>query len=241
MAPKTKTQAQDVLSIAHGKVTACILGTSPLIYNTMSAKTKAGLLIPAGKKTAAQKKSTLKHDVRREYRDSMYRRPGDHVPTRLIFDAAAFKGVLRTAALDLPIGVKRTEIGRLSWVVGQTIDVYGVPAMFMRVVRSADIARTPDVRTRAILPEWATVVTVQFVEPVISATTIAQLLEFGGMTSGVGDFRQEKGAGNYGQFRLCEPDDPDFKRIMAEQGREAQDEAIRAAAPYDMELSLIHI
>jgi len=224
---KKKMQEADVVSVRHGVATFWIIGASPLIHNSMGAKAMRELLLPAGRKTAAQKKNSLKHDPIKEFRASMYRRGEfENGPTRVVFPAPAFKGALMTAALDCPIGRKKSEVGRLSWIEGQSVDIYGVPRLQMSVVRSADMNRTPDVRTRAIMHEWATKVVVRFVEPVLTAETVATLLEFAGMTTGIGDFRQEKGKGNFGQFRLCAPDDPDWVRIVANGGVLVQDEAI---------------
>ena len=74
-----------------------------------------------------------------------------------------------------------------------------------------------------------------YVKPTLTLQTVINLLAAGGIVVGIGDFRQEKGAGNYGQFRVAPEDDQDFARIKAHGGREAQDEALRVAEPYDDE------
>jgi hypothetical protein len=221
-----------ILEISEGVVTANIIGTQPLIFNRMSEKAKRTLLLPAGRKTAADRAGTEKHDCVQEYRDSVYRYSADDRPTRLRFPAAAIKAAMATAALDLP-GAKKSEVGRLLWCQGESVDFYGVPKLLISVVRSADINKTPDIRTRAIVAEWACTVEIHFVRPKLNATTVARLLAAGGVTCGIGDFRQEKGKGNYGQFRVCDPDDPDFLRIVETGGREAQDAALHHYECYD--------
>ena len=52
------------------------------------------------------------------------------------------------------------------------------------------------------------------------------LLAAAGFQSGVGDWRQEKGSGSYGSFKLVNADDPDFLRIVKTQGRAAQQDAM---------------
>ncbi len=42
----------------------------------------------------------------------------------------------------------------------------------MSVVRSADIGKTPDIRTRAILPAWAARITVTYVTPKLTANAV---------------------------------------------------------------------
>ena len=223
-----------VMKIQQGAVTFCIVGTTPLIINCMSEKALHELLLPQGRKTAADKQQNLKHAPLEEYRNSVYRRRTDDGPTRLIFPSTAFKGAMMTAALDLP-GTKKAQIGRLVYVEGQFVDLFGAPQMFMSVVRSADMNRTPDVRTRAILPEWACRVRIRYNASMFKPQALGNLLAAAGIFCGVGDFRQEKGKGNYGQFAIVNEDDPTYLRIAEAGGRGAQDDALKNPAPYDVE------
>lgn len=227
-----KADEISVLEIRQGQIEFCILGNSPLIYNRMAEKAKRELLMPKGRKTAADRAMSLKHNPIEEYRASVYRQETGN--TRLVFPAPGFKGAMATAALDLP-GTKKSEIGRLVWVPRYSVEVYGIPQLFMSVVRSADMNRTPDIRTRAILPNWACRVTVSFVMPKLREQAIANLLAAAGVTVGIGDFRQEKGKGSFGQFSLVQPDDPEFLRVIAEGGRDAQDAALERPESYDAE------
>lgn len=226
MAMKPKVDAEiAILPISEGEVTFAVVGNTAFIFNRMAEKAKRELLLGGGRKTAADRAANLKHNPVEEYRSSVYRNKGDEPASRLAIPAPAFKGAMSTAALDLP-GTKKSEIGRLVWVVGTHVDFYGVPELLMSVVRSADMNKTPDIRTRAIVPAWACMVTVRFVQPKLTATAIANLMAAAGVISGVGDFRQEKGKGNFGQFRLVNPDDAEFRRIVETGGREAQDDAL---------------
>ena len=221
-----------ILRISTGQVSFRIVGQTPLIFNRMAEKAKRVLLLGGTKKTAADKAANLKHNPIEEYRDSVTRNKGDDRPTRLAVPSPAFKGAMMSAALDMP-GAKRTEIGRLSWVEGYQVDLYGIPELFMSVVRSADMNKTPDIRTRAIVPMWACQVTVSFVEPKLNETAVGHLLAAAGLTAGVGDFRQEKGKGSFGQFRLVEDDDKEFNDIVKRGGRVAQDAALLRPECYD--------
>jgi hypothetical protein len=174
----------------------------------------------------------LKHNPLLEFRDSAYQTRTEDAPTALCFFATGFKGALASAALDVP-GAKRTEIGRLCRIEGVDLPVWGTPELMMSVVRSADMNRTPDIRTRAILPEWACRVTIRYVKPKLNHQSIANLLAWAGETIGIGDFRQEKGKGSYGLFRLASADDPDFIRITSEQGRAVQEAALAEPQPHD--------
>jgi hypothetical protein len=235
MATKSKDDSTSisVMAIDRGVVTYCVLGDMPLIFNQINEKARHELLMPSPKKTAADKQANLKHDPLAEFVWSTYRSDGDG-PTRLYFPATGFKAAICTAALDMP-GTKKAQIGRLVWVDGERVDIYGIPSLFMRPVRSADMNRTPDIRTRAILPRWACRLTVKYASPLLKEPQISNLLAAAGIFVGVGDYRQEKGKGSYGQFSLVSADDPTFLDLVQNEGREAQDAALKVAAPHDPE------
>lgn len=222
----------DILKVSTGSFDCCIVGTSPLILNRMSEKAKHELLMPKGRKNATERATTLKHVPVDEYRASAYTLKDG--PTLLAMMATAFKGALRSAALDMP-GAKKAQIGRLTYIPGDMVGIYGVPKLFMAIVRSADMNKTPDVRTRAIVPDWACYLRVTYVTPLIRAQAVANLLAAAGITIGVGDGRPEKGAMSYGQFRLADKDDPEFKRIIKQGGRKAQQEGLDDPVCYDDE------
>ena len=229
---KKQEQGEIVIEkLTVGTASVWIKGQTPMIYNAMSAKAKHDLLLPSGRKTAAEKAQTLKHDPPEEYRASVYRSIVDG-PTRLVFPCGALKSCMCNAALEIP-GAKKAQVGRLVWVEGENVSVYGVPRMLMSVVRDADMNRTPNVRTRAILGEWCCRVTVRFVMPTMNETAVARLLETAGLVIGLGDYRQEKGKGNYGQFSLA--DEADCKAIIKAGGRREQDAALETPEPYDVE------
>lgn len=237
MATKANTNPEiTITKIETGEMTFCILGRTPLIMNRMSQKVWMELLLPKGRRTASVKASTLKHDPIAEFRASPYFMPGKQAPTLLAIMPTAYKRGMGTAALDIP-GANRSQIGRLVYVAGELLPVYGIPKVFMAITRSADINKTPDVRTRAILEEWACQVTIQYVKPILREQSIANLLSAAGFVAGVGDWRQEKGSGSYGAYELCSADHPDFVRITQIQGRAAQDEALRSPVAYNDETS----
>jgi len=64
---------------------------------------------------------------------------------------------------------------------------------------------------------------------------VANLLAAAGITIGIGDWRPEKGAGNYGQFKLVDANDADFVRIVTHGGRAAQQAALDTPVAYNDE------
>jgi hypothetical protein len=229
-----KSTEISVLRIEQGQIDFLILGRSPIILNAMSAKARQELLFPRGRKNAAEKASSLKHDPLEEFRDSMYYARQEDSPTRIVVKSTAFKNALRSAALDLP-GSTKAQIGRLTYVVGDEVPVYGVPELLMSVTRSADIKRTPDVRTRAIIPHWAAKLSVLFTKPILKQAAVINLLSAAGMMQGIGDWRPEKGSGDYGQYNLVGKDSAEFKHIIKTGGKKAQDAAIKNPICYDSE------
>lgn len=221
----------DILRVTHGRFDACILGTTPIILNRISDKGMRELLQPAGRKNAAQKASTAKHDPFTEFRASAHQDRDPSAPALLQHVASAFKGALAGAALDLP-GANKSQIGRLTWVVGERIHIHGVPKIFCAITRMADINKTPDVRTRVIVPEWACRITVAYVTPLLKDQGVANLLASAGVTQGVGDWRTGKGKGTYGSFELVNDDNPEWRRRM-KVGRKEQERAMAKPEAYD--------
>lgn len=232
--PAADSGEVQIIEINTGTITVAVVGTTPLILNRMAEKAKRELLMPAPKKTAADKAANLKHNPLEEFRASPVRLREDNAATLLAVPATAFKGAMRTAALDLP-GAKKSQIGRLTYIPGEHIGIYGVPKVYSTIVRSADMNRTPDVRTRCIVPQWAALLSITFVKPIMREQAIANLLAAAGITVGVGDFRPEKGAGNYGQFEVVGADDPRLIEIMQTGGRAAQIAAMDDPEAYDQE------
>jgi hypothetical protein len=223
-----------IMEVQRGRIEFMVRGESPLICNAMSAKARQQLLLPPPKKNAAEKASSLKHNPLDEFRSSMYFARDPNSPTRIVAKATAFKGALMSAALDLP-GTSKSQIGRLAYVENDEVPIYGIPELLMSVTRSADMNKTPDVRTRAILPRWACFISVQFTKPILKEQAIVNLMAAAGITQGVGDWRVQKGSGNYGQFALTDPSDKAFQEIVKTGGREAQDAAIAEPICYDSE------
>lgn len=231
-AGKTETEIVDVLRVEIGRVTCCVLYNSGIYHNRLSEKARRELLAPKGRKTALDKLTTAKHDPRAEFRASPYRLGDPAAPTLLAILATAPKKAMMTAALDVP-GARKAQIGRLVYVVGDYVPIYGIPKLRMDPVRSADMNRTPDIRTRAFMPRWACRLTLEFALPMIRQQAVLNLLAAAGITSGLGDWRTEKGSGNYGSFRLVDEDDAEFRDVVATGGRDAQMAALSDAEPYD--------
>lgn len=234
MAKSTTTIDISIMEIQRGRIDFLVLGTTPMICNAMSGKAAGELLLPSPKKNAAEKAANLKHNPLEEYRNSVYKTRGDSAPTRIYQLPTCFKKAIISAALDIP-GATKSQMGRLISIIGDQIYIYGIPQLHMSIVRMADMNRTPDVRTRVILPRWAAYLTVEYTKPIIKDQAVINLLAAAGITQGIGDWRVQKGSGNYGQFSLVGTDNTEFSEIVTTGGRAAQDAALADPLTYNAE------
>lgn len=234
----TKRAADSEISIdvnvTRGRLTLCLLGESPFVCNAMSEKARHELLLPAGRKTSADKQQSLKHNPIQEFINSAYYARDPNSPTLIVMKSTAFKKSAMGAALDIP-GARKTQIGRLMYLPSDEINIFGVPELMMAVTRSAGMDRTPDIRTRAIIPAWCAILNVEYAEPLLNPTVIGKLFATAGITQGVGDWRVEKGSGSYGRFSVVSADHPQVKMLMEVGGREAQEAAMKNPVAYDSE------
>lgn len=245
---KGKKQEQEdavtVFKIEKKSVRCKILGLSPLYFNAMSEKTRQTLLLPSPKKTTAEKNVTAKHDMLREYRDSVYKFVNDEQQTLLYLKPEMFKGAIACAAIDLPGNAKKAQIGRLLSVEGTHVPVYGIPQMKCDVVKQAGIQGAPDIRTRAYLTEWACEVVITFVSPILATNTVMTLLCGAGLTQGIGDFRIQKGKGNYGAYAVVDETDKEqlasWQRVVSLGGRDVQDLALKTPTMADDETGKLY-
>lgn len=234
MAPKKKSpgeiEAIDIKAIEREVLDLCLVGVTPLVFNSMSAKALHDLLFPPNK-TKAERKTTMKHDPLAEYQNSIHHLPEG--PTLLAFPTSGFKKAMMTTALDVP-GATKTGIARQVRVHSYMTPIYGLPKLYMTGVRNKDMDKTPDVRTRAVVAEWVCKLQISYVKGLLNSTTLTNLVNGAGQLVGVGDFRQEKGAGDFGLFEVRGPNDKDFLRV-SKIGREEQILAMKDPKFFDVE------
>lgn len=224
MPSKAIEQEIVVPELRRGVIKLRIIGQTPMFQNRMAAKAKQQLLVGGRKKTAADR-AQIKHHPIAEFRDSLERVATG--PTALGLRVVAMKAAMCTAALETS-GITKTSAQRLIFMPGDLTALYGVPQLRMDVVRSADINRTPDVRTRAFLPKWGAEIEIHHVLPQLPVSSVVTLAANAGVLVGLGDFRQEKGKGAFGSFRVTTPDtqDDEWDELVTNHGREQQLAAI---------------
>lgn len=175
----------DIQPLKQGRLRLRMMGQTPLYFNSMSSKSMRDLLIGGGKKTAAQRKE-IKHNPEQEYRDTVYKKSFGE--TLLCFPAPGIKGAMATAALETA-GITKTSVQRLIFLPQTHVQIWGTPQLKIDMVRSADMNKTPDMRTRAYLPRWCAEVDIAYVQPTLDAHSIVSLLTNAGSIVGIGDFR----------------------------------------------------
>ncbi|WP_201829561.1 hypothetical protein [Microvirga zambiensis] len=220
----TETAEVTIQPLRRASVKLRIIGVTPLFQNRMANKAKQQLLVGGSKKGKADRVQ-IKHNPLQEYRDSAEILPSG--PTALGLRVTAVKAAMATAALETP-GLTKSSAQRLLFMPGDFVPLYGTPQLRMDVVRSADINKTPDVRTRAFLPKWGAEIEVQFITPQLSVSSVVALLCNAGVLIGVGDFRQEKGKGAFGSFRVIGEgeEDAEWDALVTNHGRAVQELAL---------------
>ncbi|WP_426418197.1 hypothetical protein [Bradyrhizobium genosp. A] len=224
MAKKQETTEVTIQPLKRGSVRLRIIGVTPLFQNRMANKAKQQLLVGGQKKGKADR-AAIKHDPVSEFRDSAEILPNG--PTALGLRVVAVKAAMATAALETP-GLTKTSAQRLLFMPGDHAKLYGTPQLRMDVVRSADINRTPDIRSRCYLPKWGAEIEIHFITPQLSVQGVVSLLCNAGILVGVGDYRQEKGKGAFGSFRVLGEgeDDQEWDDLVDNHGRAAQEAAL---------------
>ena len=229
---KKKDVTIRVMDMHHGTIRVWLVGDTPLVFNILSMRAKMELLYPGG----GRPRNSLKHDPVQEFRDSFYHFKDPNAPTLFGLPATAVKKAIASVATSMD-GPAKTQIGRLTFVPGNYLPVYGLPYLFMTPIKTADQARTPDIRTRAIIPFWAIPVDVRFMMPHLNPTSVSKLLANAGVIIALGDGRVEKGTLNNGQFHVLGKDKTAEIKNILKYGRKQQEKAELEANCYDEDTS----
>lgn len=217
--------------LKQGRLTVRIIGNTGMYMNSMSVKAMRSLVAGGAKKTASERKE-IKHNPEEEFRAAAH--TAEKGETLLCFPAPGIRAAMATAAL-VTDGVKKTDVQRMVFMPQEALKIWGRPYLRMDVVKSADMNRTPDVHSRPFLPSWCAEIDVAFITPALSAQSIVALINNAGLVCGLGDFRQEKGKGSFGTFSVVstEAQEAAFAHLKKHEGRKLQEEAMKAAEPWD--------
>ena len=187
--PTKSISSQIVIpSLSKTRMLVPLIGTAPLIVHKWSVKAKRQMLdSQQGKKKAKEAK-----DPQADYEASLYRTAdGGYGFPVIAFKAATVRGAKLA-------GVKMTDARQLFFVHGDPSDdntqemapISGEPTMREDMVRVG--MGTSDIRYRGEFREWRTVLSVEFYDAFISQDSLLSLINFGGESVGVGEWRPEK-------------------------------------------------
>jgi len=168
-----------------------IVGDSPLICHRWSEKAKKQM---RDKQTKAAKTAREAKNPEQDFKDSLYPHPqgGYGFPT------VAFKAAMVSACRFVE-GIKMTELRGAVHFAGELVKIEGKPEMREDMVRVG--MGTADLRYRGSFPKWSAELLIQFNAHFISAEQIVNLLDNGGFSTGVGEWRPERNGSN-GRFHV---------------------------------------
>lgn len=200
-APGSATEPSNIVIRRLGTATLLvpIIGTSPLIVHNWSEKAKRQML------DAQQggKKLKEKRDPEADYEAAFYRlkdgRPGFPV---LGFKAATTEATRHYDKAVSKVGMMQSLFfkGEYSPSAGKSLaPIEGDPIMREDVVTVGISGR--DLRYRPEFVEWSTMLEIVYIKTAVSVESVLSLVDAGGLTVGVGEWRIQK-KGDYGTYMV---------------------------------------
>lgn len=181
-----------------------LVGDSELICHRWSEKAIREMLAKQmGEATAGREKK----DPERDYWETIYhigkgKQTFPHKDGyRYGFPAIAFKNAAVEACTSLGKSISKVAARQAFHVVGELVEIHGVPRMRQDMVRLKSAGGTADIRYRAGFPEWSTTVRVRYNARVLTAEQLVNLFNTAGFAVGVGEWRSEKD-GSFGLYHV---------------------------------------
>ena len=203
-AATTETQPVSIPKIDIKMFEIRIVGDSPLIMHAWSEKAKKEMLDKQMKKAKAGKESK---DPWRDYVDSLYwmsdkpakPTPADIEQARFCFPAVAFKEAAVSAGYRSGVTDNKVTSYGTFHIMGDMVEILGCPEIREDMVRIG--MGTADIRYRGEFKSWSALIQIRYNANVMSMEQIINLFNLGGFSTGVGEWRAEKG-GSYGMFHV---------------------------------------
>lgn len=195
-----------------------IEGTAPLIVHSWSHKAKQEMLDKQTGKTKTMKKAPK--NPFEDFVESAYwisNKPSEPTPeafnasvqagARWGFPVTAIKQAAASASVRNDIGIPMTKIRGAFFIAGIGTDMLGeikgcVPTIREDMVRVGGMTKTADIRYRAQFENWYMDLPISYnMNGALSLEQIINLINLGGFTNGIGEWRPEKD-GCFGTFRV---------------------------------------
>ena len=209
----TKTTNEQVITIPALDIrtaTVKIVGDSPLIMHKWSEKAKKEILDKQMKKAKSKG-----HDAKDPFADfisSMYwldGEPENKTPegfaaaledgARFGFPSTAVKAAAVAAAYRAGITKNMVSMNGAFHVIGEFVEINGEPVMREDMVKVG--MGVADIRYRGEFPGWWSSFTVRYNAAVLSLEQLINMINMGGFSCGIGEWRAEKG-GTFGAFHV---------------------------------------
>lgn len=182
-----------------------IIGDSPLIIHKWSEKAKKEMLDKQMKKASKGKEAK---DPWLDYCNSLYwltempeyPTEEDIANAKFGFPATGFKACAIDAGYQQGVLAKKTTARGAFHIISEMVEIQGTPNMREDMVRIG--MGTADIRYRGEFKKWSAILTIRYNPNAISDEQIINLLNLGGFSNGVGEWRPSKD-GNYGTFHVA--------------------------------------
>lgn len=215
--PGGRTVEITVKPLQLERIKLTLVGTTPLICNNFNNR-GAGLTDMRNKQMGIpMPKQRMAKDPIRCFRDSLYSLDGEPkvvgnmkmfladkpviAKGRFYLPFSMMKAAIETAALVVD-GASKAAVQRAVRIVEQRVEIIGSPPRMREdVVRLKDINRTADLRYRGEFERWSVSFTVEYLASAMKAHDVVNLFNTAGFTSGLGEWRPEKG-GEFGRFAI---------------------------------------
>jgi hypothetical protein len=194
----------DVQQIAKETMLVPIRGTAPLIVHRFSEKAKRQML------DAQQGRKNKKEirDPKADYEASFYTYTDPTTGEKGYgFPVIAFKAATISAARLFDKSVTMVGLRQQLFARGilgddgqQLAIINGQPEMREDVVRLG--MSGTDLRYRPVFNEWSTTLEITYIKSVLSRESVLSLIDAGGLTVGVGEWRPER-KGDFGTYELA--------------------------------------
>lgn len=190
-----KTNVVELKQLRLETIVVPIVGTSPLIMHKWSVKSKRQML---DKQMMIASPGKEAKDPDRDFEGSIYY-DRDGLPA---FPSVAFKAAAVDAAIAM--NLKKTNLRQAFHINGDMVPILGdAPTPREDMVRIG--MGTADLRYRAEILSWATVLNITLNVGVLSPDQLVNLLDAAGFGIGVGEWRPQRD-GQFGRFKVASSD-----------------------------------
>jgi hypothetical protein len=197
----TNAAAIKIDDLARETLLVPIVGITPLIVHRFSEKAKRQML----DNMQGIKRTKTIRDPQADYEEAFYRYDDDGTE-KFGFPSVGFKSATISAARLYDKSVTMTSLRQALFFGGRMgkdgqllTPIIGEPVMREDVVRLS--MSSTDLRYRPMFPEWSAVLEVTYVSSVLSRSSALSLIDAGGLTVGVGEWRPER-KGEFGSFQI---------------------------------------